>query len=206
MDLEFLPSKNDLPRLGDAERSALGFEHWKESLSRLSDRELHGFAEKLSDDPAGRHLLEVVFSNSGFLTNCVLTDLGFFAKLLKLGPEKCLGEILDSLRNRTALSRDPEQAAAELRRAKRRAALVIGLSDLAGHWDLPQVCEALSDFADGALDAAISHLLLHAAERGDLELNDPENPLKDCGYAVLAMGKLGARELNYSSEDRKSVV
>lgn len=200
MDLEFLPSKNDLPRLGDAERSALGFEHWKEGLSRLSDRELHGFAEKLSDDPAGRHLLEVVFSNSGFLTNCVLTDLGFFAKLLKLGPEKCLGEILDSLRNRTALSRDPEQAAAELRRAKRRAALVIGLSDLAGHWDLPQVCEALSDFADGALDAAISHLLLHAAERGDLELNDPENPLKDCGYAVLAMGKLGARELNYSSD------
>ena len=200
MNLEFLPSKNDLPRLGDAERAELGLEHWQEGLSRLSDRELLDFSKRLSDDPAGRHLLEVIFSNSGFLTTCVLNDLDFFSKLLREGPESCFKDLLDGLEKETAGSIDHDLVARDLRRAKRRAALAIGLADISGRWDLLQVCKALSDFAGRALDTAISHLLLKAAERGDLALKDPANPLADCGYAVLAMGKMGARELNYSSD------
>ncbi len=200
MNLEFLPSKNDLPHLGDAEKAALGFEHWKEGLSRITDREILDFAKTLSDDPAGRHLLQVIFSNSGFLTSCVLNDLAFFSKLLKQGPETCLSEILAALARETAGSEDQNTVMADLRRAKRRASLLIGLSDLSGRWPLPRVCEALSDLADGVLDAAIGHLFLRAAARGELELKTPDSPLVDCGYTVLAMGKLGARELNYSSD------
>jgi glutamate-ammonia-ligase adenylyltransferase len=200
MNLDFLPSKNDLPRLGDAERAELGFEHWQESLSRLSDRELLDFAERLSDDPAGRYLLEAIFSNSGFLTTCVLNDLAFFSNLLRDGPESCFTELLEGLASGPGKSTDHDRVARELRQAKRRAALTIGLADISGRWELRRVYEALSDFADTALDAAIGHLLLRAAERGDLELDDRETPLSGCGYSVLAMGKMGARELNYSSD------
>ena len=89
---------------------------------------------------------------------------------------------------------------AGLRRVRREAALLIGLADLTGHWAVERVTAALSDFADAALSAALRHLLRAAAGRGELELGDPEAPERACGYVVLAMGKLGAGELNYSSD------
>ena len=103
MDVNFLPSKNDLPHLGDAERAAHGLENWSERLSRLSDRQLRDFLETLSDDPSGRYLLEVIFSNSGYLAQCVLAELEFFAKLLRAGPEQCLRDIAAALRDDTCL-------------------------------------------------------------------------------------------------------
>ena len=60
--------------------------------------------------------------------------------------------------------------------------------------------QALTDFADGAVAAAISHLLLDAAAKGEIVLADPYFPEQDCGFVALAMGKHGARELNYSSD------
>jgi glutamate-ammonia-ligase adenylyltransferase len=48
--------------------------------------------------------------------------------------------------------------------------------------------------------AAVAHLLRAAEERGNVKLADPADPARGSGYAVLAMGKLGANELNYSSD------
>ena len=59
---------------------------------------------------------------------------------------------------------------------------------------------ALSDFAEGALDAALGFLLVEAAGRGILTVADAGEPVRDCGLIILGMGKLGARELNYSSD------
>jgi len=75
-----------------------------------------------------------------------------------------------------------------LRAAKSEAALAIAFADLSGVWSVMKAAEALSYFADAAiaaaLDAAIAHSALESA----------------AGIAVLAMGKLGAFELNYSSD------
>ncbi|HSR70948.1 MAG TPA: bifunctional [glutamine synthetase] adenylyltransferase/[glutamine synthetase]-adenylyl-L-tyrosine phosphorylase, partial [Kiloniellales bacterium] len=76
----------------------------------------------------------------------------------------------------------------------------VALADLTGHWSLERIVEALSDFADRALSAAVGRLLVRAAERGELELADSADPERNCGLVVLALGKLGARELNYSSD------
>ena len=46
----------------------------------------------------------------------------------------------------------------------------------------------------------MSHLLHAANERGELRLPHPGAPSRGSGFAVLAMGKLGARELNFSSD------
>ena len=80
-----------------------------------------------------------------------------------------------------------------LRRAKRRVALLAGLADLGGAWSLEQVTGALSGLADMSSQVALDAALAHQVRRGKL-------PGADVGLFVLAMGKMGAIELNYSSD------
>ncbi|AOH84574.1 glutamine-synthetase adenylyltransferase [Sphingomonas panacis] len=79
--------------------------------------------------------------------------------------------------------------ATRLRRERRRLALIVAVADLAGAYDLTGVTHALSDFADRALDAAIRAAI---AER------TPDAEPR--GFAAIALGKQGSRELNYSSD------
>ncbi len=199
-DLYFLSTTDTLPRVSDPARAALGLQHWQEQTAKLDDPDLAAFAQDLAEDPAGRRLLEVLFANSSFLTHCVLRDIGFFAHILKREPDPVLCQLVDSLKGDLAGETDRAKVVSALRVARRRNALLVGLADIADGWPPERVTEALSAFADAALGAAVSHLLLRAAELGDLVLPDPENPENDCGYTVLAMGKYGARELNYSSD------
>lgn len=85
--------------------------------------------------------------------------------------------------------------AVALRRAKRRAALLIALADLGGVWPLDTVTGALTDLADAALRIACAEAM-RAETAGPLAGLTPE----EAGLVVLAMGKQGARELNYSSD------
>ncbi len=96
------------------------------------------------------------------------------------------------------LARAPTSAL--LRTAKRRVALATALADIGGAWSLAQVTGALSDLADGALRILVAHLLRAAHDRGELRLPHPAAPARGSGFTVLAMGKLGARELNFSSD------
>lgn len=78
---------------------------------------------------------------------------------------------------------------AELRRRRLGVALSIALGDLAGEFDFEEATRYLSDFADAAIGRSLETAL---AERV------PDAQL--CGITVLALGKLGSRELNYSSD------
>jgi len=90
--------------------------------------------------------------------------------------------------------------ASTLRQAKRRTALLTGLADLAGVWPLEQVTEALTDLADRACTAALTAAVAQEVRRGKLPGVDAA-ALEDAGgMVVLAMGKMGAHELNYSSD------
>src|SRR5690606_29681191 len=88
-----------------------------------------------------------------------------------------------------------------LRRAKQAAHLAIAIADLADAWPLMRVTGALTDFADAALRAALALGARVSGERGDFtprayESEDGPAP----GVAIIAMGKMGAGELNYSSD------
>ena len=76
-----------------------------------------------------------------------------------------------------------------LRQRRHGLALAVALGDLAGELQLERVTGLLSDFADEAIDDAVA-----AAIRGRAPGAEP------AGFAVIAMGKLGSRELNYSSD------
>ena len=83
---------------------------------------------------------------------------------------------------------------------KRRFALWAALLDLSGIWSVEQTFEALSQAACVALNGAVRFLLSRAHENGAYFPTQPETPEAESGYIVLGLGKLGASELNYSSD------
>jgi [glutamine synthetase] adenylyltransferase / [glutamine synthetase]-adenylyl-L-tyrosine phosphorylase len=90
---------------------------------------------------------------------------------------------------REALSVRGEDVATTLRRQRHGLALAVALGDLSADYSLEQVTRHLSDFADGAIDLAL---------RTAISERMPDEVPR--GVAVLALGKLGSRELNYSSD------
>ncbi|HUH48567.1 MAG TPA: bifunctional [glutamine synthetase] adenylyltransferase/[glutamine synthetase]-adenylyl-L-tyrosine phosphorylase, partial [Mycoplana sp.] len=101
-----------------------------------------------------------------------------------------------------ALHEDTSEAAvmARLRQAKRKVAFLTAMADLGRLIDGRQTTRLLSDLAEAAVSAAVDHLLLSADAGGKLKLKDAARPSQDSGLIVLGMGKLGAAELNYSSD------
>ncbi|MCE2564427.1 bifunctional [glutamine synthetase] adenylyltransferase/[glutamine synthetase]-adenylyl-L-tyrosine phosphorylase [Komagataeibacter sp. FNDCF1] len=144
-------------------------------------------------------LVDAVGGNAPYLSDLAQRDIAAFVTLLADGAEACTRRILDRLALMPPAAPRADVMAG-LREAKRQAALAIALADIGGAWGLEQVTLALSELAENALGAAVRHLLLHAHETGRLRLRNPENPCRGSGFVVLAMGKLGARELNYSSD------
>ncbi len=87
-----------------------------------------------------------------------------------------------------------------LRVAKRRAALLIALCDLGGAWSLHEVTGALTRFADAASQAALEDAIAAEIRRGKLPGATEDDIPTAGGMVTLAMGKMGAFELNYSSD------
>jgi [glutamine synthetase] adenylyltransferase / [glutamine synthetase]-adenylyl-L-tyrosine phosphorylase len=88
-----------------------------------------------------------------------------------------------------ALEMRGETLESELRRRRHALALAVALGDLSGELPLEQVTLLLSDFADSAIDAAIAAAISERTPDAEPQ-----------GFAVIAMGKLGSHELNYSSD------
>jgi glutamate-ammonia-ligase adenylyltransferase len=87
-----------------------------------------------------------------------------------------------------------------LREAKRRVALLAALCDLGGVWPLETVTAALTRLADRAVHLSLTRLVAEEIRRGKLPGASPDDAASAGGMVVLAMGKMGAGELNYSSD------
>ncbi len=194
-----LTQPSAFPKPADRERAEIGIEEWRKTAAALPDAALRADALELAREPAGSALLAAVFGGSPFLGQCLLSDVGESCRLVRRGPEPTVRAALDEAA-RAAEAADLRALMAALRHAKRRVALAVALADIAGAWPLERVTRALSDFAEAALGAAVRYLLRDAAGKGRLRLRDEEDPARGSGFIVIAMGKLGARELNYSSD------
>ena len=87
-----------------------------------------------------------------------------------------------------------------LRQSKSRIAALTALADLGGIWPLEKITGTLTDFADLAVDVSIKALISAEIRRGKLPGMTPADVATAGGMVVLAMGKMGAGELNYSSD------
>jgi len=188
---------DSLPGCADAERATVGWKRFQDVLQDTPER--IAFAKALASSAAGLKLAQAVFGNSPFLTACWVNDPQFTMDLLQFGPESRLRMALDATR-RSAPDLNEADLKRHLRVQKRRIALTTAIADITQVWDLETITHALSDFAEAAVSAACAFHLGVLARRGKIILPTPDDPEHGSGLVVLAMGKLGGRELNYSSD------
>ncbi|MFP4326970.1 MAG: glutamine-synthetase adenylyltransferase [Paracoccaceae bacterium] len=110
-------------------------------------------------------------------------------------PEAALDALFAELREIA-----PDALPGALRQAKRRTALLVALADLAGVWSLEEVTGQLTRLADQACALALRATVGAEIRRGKLPGADEAARETAGGIAVFAMGKMGAAELNYSSD------
>ncbi len=149
--------------------------------------------------PGGGALLACLGGNSPFLADLALREHETLLLVDRAGPDATVAGALAAL---AAIppTQPRSRIASAMRRAKRQVALAVAVADIGGAWRHGQVVAALSDLAEAALRLAVAHLVRALHDQGRLTLPDPADPAKGCGLTVLGMGKLGARELNYSSD------
>jgi glutamate-ammonia-ligase adenylyltransferase len=178
-----------LPRPHDRQRLQTYRERWRErGQTGAEPANLHVM------ESDGAELLAALFGNSPFLSELALSDPDFTALLWREGPDAALSTALQAVES---AGRDTVSLRAALRQAKRRVALVTAVADIAAIWPLARVAGVLSGFAERALQHATAQALRDLEAAGQLRLDgDPTA----AGLTVLGMGKLGAGELNYSSD------
>jgi [glutamine synthetase] adenylyltransferase / [glutamine synthetase]-adenylyl-L-tyrosine phosphorylase len=163
-----------------------------ETLIQAADAD--GWRETLD---AAWPVLAPVAGSSPYLAGLMRRRPAHLGRLLEQDPAASLTRIL---RDTDALDAEPEAVRAPLRVLKADLHLLTALADLGGVWDLDQVTDALSKFADAACRAALRAVAAEQRARGRLVSppGDPRGPIP--GLFGLAMGKHGANELNYSSD------
>ncbi len=173
----------------------------RKELCRFLDDEVERSAvDALLDQPKIASLLAGVLEGSPFLT-----------RLMRRWPDRLARSLLDDPAERMAallagFAAVPDDAAsideamALLRQLRAASALHIALVDCAGVWDVDRVTAELTAMADASVIAALEVSLRQLAGRNRLKpfLPMPLGPAS--GITILAMGKHGAGELNYSSD------
>jgi glutamate-ammonia-ligase adenylyltransferase len=152
----------------------------------------------LPDWPKIESLLLGLADQSPFLWGLIRRDPARLLRILQQPPDAALEEALHKL----SLCFDAEcgegQAMSLLRRVKQETALIVALADLSGAYDVVAATKALSRAADRFVAAALRVALRLAGDK--LKLASSEELEENCGLVILALGKHGAMELNYSSD------
>ncbi|MDP2622008.1 MAG: bifunctional [glutamine synthetase] adenylyltransferase/[glutamine synthetase]-adenylyl-L-tyrosine phosphorylase [Hyphomicrobiales bacterium] len=189
----------EYPQVRDREAVGRG---WRDlNASAENEAELAAALKKLfTEGSSARALVDAIFSYCPFLTDLAVRDPRRLLRCFTTDPEAHLAALCADVETRLAKSAIMGEAMADLRRFRQELALLVGLSDIGGVWNIDRATLNLSRGAETAVSAATDFLLRAAAARGELTLPDPQRPSKGSGYMVLAMGKLGAGELNYSSD------
>ena len=157
--------------------------------------------EEILDQGQNRNLLKAILANSPYLTTLTSRNADFLAEMLSSSPDDCLAALKQELEDLDPAVIDTDSLKKTLRLGKAKVAMLTGWADLSGLWPLPRITGTLSWFAEVAVRLAVDHLISQAIAKGDLEAGDnASSPSQNSGYTVLGMGKLGGRELNYSSD------
>ncbi len=197
-------NRDVLPEPADLRLLELGLSAWNAALVEADNADRACRARAWSGTPEGAMLLAALFGNSSFLSAVAVAEWDFLTRLIDEGADDPFEEILARVERREdsgeAISEDRASLMRSLRVARRRVALLAAVAELAGSWSLERQMTALSRFADAAIGAALRHLLRALATSGAIAPIDPADPEQGSGLIVLALGKLGGQELNYSSD------
>ena len=190
MTFRTLEEITTLPEPYDREQAIVWRERWLAACDLLP--EVREVSHELSRDATGTALLDAVFGNSPYLARCLVRHPGIVTLWATAGPKASVRTALEGLARNEA----GHDLMRRLRQSRAMIAVVAGLGDISQLWHWREVTGALSEYAETACSVATSHLL--ASIPGGAARSD--DPAKESGFVVLALGKLGGRELNYSSD------
>ena len=145
--------------------------------------------------PKVHAMLEGVADGSPYLWDLIVASPERWVTLLEADPDARITEVLTETAQAVGIWEDDAAAMRALRLMKSEASLLIAVADIGGIWEVPAVTRALTDLADTAVASAVRYLL-RRAKKGRAS----KEPEVGSGYVVLALGKMGAHELNYSSD------
>jgi glutamate-ammonia-ligase adenylyltransferase len=166
-------------------------------LNRLFAEVPAAAAEFAADATALRYAL-TIFSFSRFLADSVIRYPGWLLDIARARDlhrgflEEQYEEQLQAL-----LPPDGVPQPVELALFRRRQLLRIVLRDVLRFADLSETAEDLSNLADAILNAAWRAIRKELSRESSLGQGGPGN---EPAFSVIALGKLGGRELNYSSD------
>ena len=163
---------------------------WLETLSPADREKALGFIAANDD------LLLQVFAASSFLTRIIRTQPAWLVELAENSPAEICIASLQLVENAAAVE-TRDELMTQFRQARQKIALTTALADIAGIWGVDEVTAMLTRLADTAIQSTMDWLLDEAVKAG--ELTAPV-AAENSGLIVLAMGKYGAGELNYSSD------
>jgi [glutamine synthetase] adenylyltransferase / [glutamine synthetase]-adenylyl-L-tyrosine phosphorylase len=150
--------------------------------------------------PRAKTILSGIAEASPYLFDLVRADAARLVRLLECDPEQHLARLIEETCLGVSAAADENDVMQLLRRMKSEAALLIALCDIGGVWPVMRVTAALTDLAVASVQSALRFLLRQEAGRGRMTPTSLDRPEDNSGLVVLAMGKMGAGELNYSSD------
>src|SRR5437016_1117358 len=156
----------------------------------------HATSELLAQSPRTTRLLISLFGSSDYLSRQLLTHPELIDQLVLRGSAALVRERADlradlGNRLRAVPESDLEATLTELRRFRNEEVLRIALHDVAGALAVEQVSRQLSDLADACVEACFSLAWAEIEKRYGK---------RDATMVVIALGKLGGRELGYHSD------
>ncbi|RDJ22977.1 bifunctional [glutamine synthetase] adenylyltransferase/[glutamine synthetase]-adenylyl-L-tyrosine phosphorylase [Bosea caraganae] len=173
----------------------------RDLIERLHDEDAaKALTAHFAANPNSAALVAGILAHSPFLTQVMRFDPAGLLAALTMRPEERRDALLAEVAAQGGAGCETPDLMRALRRFRQAMALLIALADIGGVWDVETVTAALTATADMAVRLAADHALRQAADLGRITLADPENPGLGSGLVVLALGKHGAGELNYSSD------
>ena len=165
-------------------------------IETAEDSVRHGLAGQLAAYPDAAAVLASVCVHSPFLAELIRRDPARLLRLLDTDPATGLAGARMAMAEAVQAATDEAEVMVALRRLRAETALAVALADIGEVFDLAAVTAELTATADAAISAAVDYLLREAVGAGKAR----KFTRGASGYVVLAMGKHGARELNYSSD------
>lgn len=185
--VECLPGSSDPDRaLNNLERFVVSARN-PLSLATLFERDADALPQLLQ-----------IFATSQYLSDVLVSDPESYDLLRITGGRPSAREALISeVVSEVMALHDPKSVRAALRRFKRRETLRIAYGDIIAQQRLDTVTRQISYLADALVEAALQSAWARLEEKHGEPLSPEGGPAR---LVVLAMGKLGGDELNYSSD------
>ncbi len=205
-----------LNETSNPERVIVGFTQYLKNLSPPIETHINKYLQT----PKYLRFFERIFSQSPFLTDTLIKHPNFADDillsstlsraltkhewLLYLGWEPSMG-IVNYLRNKQFIDGDDwnlKKIMVYLRQLHKKALLRITTRDIVEHHEVKSIAEDLSNLADAHLELCLQLLSAHLEQRygTPIKYREGENDNNPAHFVILGLGKLGGRELNFSSD------